>query len=147
MGKLWASAIETEDDWVPNYQAVQKNFGRNKAMRGISRTTLRNWWDKRDRSRDRHFKTLQTNARTKVAAEGAEDQIKGYLGAVSKRFQDLLEDDDAWKMPGDKRAKALMDVSRTVGLLNQLVARLDPPDDTAIGSEDDADRLDDALGD
>ena len=149
LGKLWASATEGASGgakaWRPNFQAVMKNIEADPKLPNVSRPTLQRWWKARDKSRDAHFKSIQSKARAKFAEQGADDQLRGYLVALDQRLTGVLGAEKDWeKLPLDKRAKAVMDVARTIGLIRPMLGT-GATEAQAIGGDEAADRLDDVL--
>lgn len=69
LGALMASAVLTDGEWVANVRAVESSLG-------VPRTTLKRWWDGRDKSRDGPLRASVTRAADELQADGAKDWLR-----------------------------------------------------------------------
>ena len=124
LARLWLTAMEVDGEWVPNFQSVEEGMKADPGCESPTRTTVRNWWKQRDRTKDSQFRTLQTETVTAAAERGALKQLEGILGVVVGRLNDMAADGAAWQdpeLPLPQKSQAAMNIVRALTLAGPLL--------------------------
>lgn len=85
MGALMASAVLVDGEWVPDCSATERSTG-------ISNTTLKRWWDARDRGNDGRLREIATRGTAASAEHGARSWLDSVWKGLAKGVDVIVED-------------------------------------------------------
>jgi hypothetical protein len=108
IGALWASAVETDGEWKPNFSSVHKSHG-------VSISTLHRWWNGRDTKKDGKFKRQAEAGAAKAVELGSAQWIASMRRKLNERAQQILDNEEQWEKTGpDRAAKAIEFLTRNL---------------------------------
>lgn len=108
IGALWASAVETDGEWRPNFSSVHKTHG-------VSISTLHRWWNERDTERDGKFKSSAEAGAAKAVELGSAQWIGKMRRLLYQRTLEIIENTEQWEQTGpDRAAKAIEFLTRNL---------------------------------
>lgn len=102
MGALVTSAVFEGDTITPNLSSASKAIG-------VPISTLKSWWDSRDKRNDRKLLQARAEAAKAERIKGGEKWLSSFRTTLTGRAKQLSNDDPAWKRGSlSDRARALL---------------------------------------
>ena len=127
MAALYASAVFHNGELTPNYSHVSSTTG-------VSRPTLRKWWNGRDTSRDFHLRSTANHARQLTRERASLATVEDLVRAAELAIHHLSQASSWEDVQVHQAARALESIARSH---ERLVAILsDPEEDKSTSTMD-----------